>query len=50
MSKTKPPKGPPCREIRTGFFGSKETKRSIRAREDYEVYMQGYRDGRNEQN
>ena len=40
----KPPKGPPGREIRFGIFGSRETKKSIRAREDYEVYMQGYRD------
>lgn len=42
-----PPPGPPCRIIRDGFFGSKETKESIRAREDYEVYMRGWKAGFN---
>ena len=43
----KPPPPPPGRTCRTGFFGMRETKESIRAGEDYEVYMRGYRDGRN---
>jgi len=41
----KPPPGPPGRTFRFTIFGSKETKESIRARQDYEVYMRGYRDG-----
>lgn len=36
-----PPPPPPGRQI--GVFG--ETKASIKARQDYEIYMSGYRAG-----
>lgn len=38
-------KGPPCRTFRTTLFGSYETKESIRAREDYEIYSKAYMEG-----
>lgn len=41
----KPPPGPPLRIIYEGFFFTGETKESIRAREDYEKYMEGWKDG-----
>lgn len=40
-----PPPPPPSRTIRDGLFGQRETKESIRAREDYEVYMRGWSAG-----
>lgn len=39
------PPPPPCRTVKAGWFGEYETKESIRAREDYQLYMQGWRDG-----
>jgi hypothetical protein len=42
-----PPPGPPSRKMHHGFLGVGETKESIRAREDYEVYMCGWSDGFN---
>jgi len=41
----KPPEPPPNRTFRCGLLGDKETKESIKLREDYEIYMRGYRDG-----
>lgn len=41
MKRPAPPPPPPPREV--GFFG--ETRASIRAREDYQVFMDGYRTG-----
>lgn len=43
----KPPPPPPNRIFRTGLLGTKETKDSICAREDYEAYMRGWSDGFN---
>lgn len=41
-----PPKGPPNSAFKCyGIFGSRETKESIRAREDYEIYIKAYREG-----
>jgi len=37
----KPP-GPPCRIMRTGWFGEYETKESKQRRHDYNMYMQGW--------
>ena len=42
---TQPPKGPPCRTICFGLFGRRETRESIRAREDYAVYIKAYMEG-----
>lgn len=41
MKRAPPPPSPPLRKV--GFFG--ETRDSIRAREDYQVFMAGYRAG-----
>lgn len=41
----KPPPPPPPRTIYYGWLFSGETKESIRAREDYEKYMEGWKDG-----
>ncbi len=40
-----PPPPPPGREFKSGIFGTRETKESIRAREDWEIYMKGYNHG-----
>lgn len=42
---SEPPKGPPCRTLVYGLFGSYETKKSIRAREDYDIYIKAYMEG-----
>jgi len=42
-SKKIPPPGPPGRTEVSGFFGGNETRQSIRQRQDYEVFMRGYR-------
>jgi hypothetical protein len=40
---TKPPEGPPGTIIRESIFGDKETKESIRDKEDYKMYIQEFR-------
>ena len=43
---TPPPKGPPGRTYKDfGFFGNRETKESVRAREDYTIYIKAYMEG-----
>jgi hypothetical protein len=43
---SEPPKGPPNTIHRClGMFGEYETKESIRAREDYEIYIKAYMEG-----
>lgn len=37
-----PPPGPPGRTFEYNWFSSGETKDSIRAREDYRMFMKGY--------
>ena len=39
----RPPPPPPGRQMRSGWFGEYETKESIKARENYEAFMRGYR-------
>lgn len=47
LRKPSPPPGPPNRSFAIGLFGEYETKDSIRQREDYEIYMKGWKDGIN---
>ncbi len=39
---TKPPIGPPCRNIKDGFFVSYETNESIEQTERWKVYIEEY--------
>jgi hypothetical protein len=44
VKRPKPPPGPPFRTMKETFFsGLIETKQSMQARHDYEMFMKGYR-------